>query len=194
MGVIIEAFTENPMLLVAATVFLICVVIGFFGDRYLRSQGKIGKILENDKGEKEEITKESQKADELTETNPTLITSENVNNVNLDTQTTIPVLETEVPYQSINGVATSTDTNTIVDNSPLNNSFVTPQENVSVINQQVDIANNVVTNPLNTQSQEISEPIVPEIYPAENNPQDTLDTSVPFDGQIVSDENINNIF
>lgn len=39
---------SNPTLVIAVIIFILCVIIGFFGDRYLRKQNKIGKILDGD--------------------------------------------------------------------------------------------------------------------------------------------------
>jgi len=194
MDMVINAFTENPMLLVAVIVFLICVVIGFFGDKYLRSQNKIGKILESNKEEKEEVLEETRKEDELLETNPTLITSENVNIVNAQNQTVNLPNETNVQNQMINDSVISFDASAIANNPFSPNNLATSEKTELVSNDPTDIANNVVITPLDNTSQEISEPIVPEVYPAENNPQDVLSNPVPFDGQIISDENINNMF
>lgn len=194
MDMVINAFTENPMLLIAVIVFLICVVIGFFGDKYLRSQNKIGKILENDKEVKEEVPEEPIKEEELVETNPTLITSENVNDVNIEGGPVNLPNETNVQNQMINDSVISFDASATADNPFSANNLTMPEETEPVPNWPTDIVNNVVTNPLNNTSQEISEPIAPEVYPAENNTQGALGNPVPFDGQIVSDENINNIF
>ncbi len=43
-----ELFNDNSVLIIAIAVFVLCVIIGFFGDLYLRKQNKIGKILDGD--------------------------------------------------------------------------------------------------------------------------------------------------
>lgn len=194
MDIVINAFTENPMLLIAVIVFLICVVIGFFGDKYLRSQNKIGKILETDKEEQEGVSEEPRKEEELVETNPTLITSEKVNDVNIESVPGTLPNETNVQNQMINDSVISFDSSAIVDNPFSANNLIMPEETEPVPNQPTDIVNNAVTNPLNNISQEISEPIAPEQYPPENNPQNVMGMPTPFDGQINNDDNINNIF
>ena len=40
-----DIFGDNPMLIIALVVFVLCVIIGFFADRHLRKENKIGKIL-----------------------------------------------------------------------------------------------------------------------------------------------------
>lgn len=70
-------FIENTTFLVAIIIFVICVIIGFFGDLYLRKQNKIGRLFEFKKKNKEE--QPNKEEEPLVERNEPLITSENVN-------------------------------------------------------------------------------------------------------------------
>lgn len=71
------AFIENTTILVAIIIFVICVIIGFFGDMYLRKQNKIGRLFEFKKKEKQ--AEHNEPKETLVERNEPLITSENVN-------------------------------------------------------------------------------------------------------------------
>lgn len=204
-------FLDSPMLLIAVIVFIVCVIIGFFGDRYLRSQNKIDKILGNDKQNKEKNTIDEKEEVNSVEETP-LVTSENINQT-ITNNTMASSLENQSsdfvsnPNQSIdvnyNIVQPTINDNFI--NQPViqpNNNIVNSVNNIDVISQPI---NSEINNPsINNMSQEVSEPISPmlepenipseEPYPPENNPYNISDQPVPFDGQITSEENINNMF
>ena len=202
-------FLDSPMLLIAVIVFIVCVIIGFFGDRYLRSQNKIDKILGNDKQAKEENTIDEKEEASRVEETP-LMTSENINQTVTD-NTMVSSLEnqsSDFVSQSMvansNVVQPSINDNFI--NQPVaypNNNIVNSVNNVDVISQPI---NSEINNPSinNNMYQEVSESISPvvepenipleEAYPPENNPSNVSGQPVPFDGQITTDENVNNMF
>ncbi|MGN1268008.1 MAG: hypothetical protein ACI4U0_00670 [Candidatus Aphodocola sp.] len=201
-------FLDSPMLLIAVIVFIVCVIIGFFGDRYLRSQNKIDKILGNDKQAKEENTIDEKEEASRVEETP-LMTSENINQIVTD-NTMVSSLEnqsSDFVSQSMaansNVVQPSINDNFI--NQPVtqpNNNIINSVNNVDVISQPI---NYEINNPtINNMYQEVSEPISPmvepeniqleENYPPENNPSNVSGQPVPFDGQITTDENVNNMF
>lgn len=201
-------FLDSPMLLIAVIVFIVCVIIGFFGDRYLRSQNKIDKILGNDKQSKEENTIDEKEEASRVEETP-LMTSENINQIVTD-NTMVSSLEnqsSDFVSQSMasnsNVVQPSINDNFI--NQPVtqpNNNIINSVNNVDVISQPI---NYEINNPtINNMYQEVSEPISPvvepenipleEAYPPENNPSNVSGQPVPFDGQITTDENVNNMF
>lgn len=201
-------FLDSPMLLIAVIVFIVCVIIGFFGDRYLRSQNKIDKILGNDKQAKEENTIDEKEEASRVEETP-LMTSENINQIATD-NTMVSSLEnqsSDFVSQSMaansNVVQPSINDNFI--NQPVtqpNNNIINSVNNVDVISQPI---NYEINNPtINNMYQEVSEPISPmvepeniqleENYPPENNPSNVSGQPVPFDGQITTDENVNNMF
>ena len=202
-------FLDSPMLLIAVIVFIVCVIIGFFGDRYLRSQNKIDKILGNDKQAKEENTIDEKEEASRVEETP-LMTSENINQTVTD-NTMVSSLEnqsSDFVSQSMaansNVVQPSINDNFI--NQPVaypNNNIVNSVNNVDVISQPI---NSEINNPSinNNMYQEVSESISPvvepenipleENYPPENNPSNVSGQPVPFDGQITTDENVNNMF
>lgn len=201
-------FLDSPMLLIAVIVFIVCVIIGFFGDRYLRSQNKIDKILGNDKQAKEENTIDEKEEASRVEETP-LMTSENISQTITDNAmvSSLENKSNDFVSQSMsansNVVQPSINDNFI--NQPVaypNNNIVNSVNNVDVISQPI---NYEINNPtINNMSQEVSEPISPmvepeniqleENYPPENNPSNVSGQPVPFDGQITTDENVNNMF
>lgn len=64
MQTVINYFMDSPTLLIAIIVFIFCVIIGFFGERYLKKTGGINKITNN---KIEEALKEEQKEDKKIE-------------------------------------------------------------------------------------------------------------------------------
>lgn len=201
-------FLDSPMLLMAVIVFIVCVIIGFFGDRYLRSQNKIDKILGNDKQAKEENTIDEKEEASRVEETP-LMTSENINQTVTD-NTMVSSLEN----QSSDFVSQSMAANSNIAQPSINDNFINQpitQPNNNIINSvnNVDVIsqpiNYEINNPtINNMYQEVSEPISPmvepeniqleENYPPENNPSNVSGQPVPFDGQITTDENVNNMF
>lgn len=62
MGELINVFLETPMLMTAVIVFFLCVIIGFFGNMYLKRNDKIKSVVnvqtENVKEENQEDEKD----------------------------------------------------------------------------------------------------------------------------------------
>ena len=202
-------FLDSPMLLIAVIVFIVCVIIGFFGDRYLRSQNKIDKILGNDKQAKEENTIDEKEEASRVEETP-LMTSENINQIVTD-NTMVSSLEN----QSSDFVSQSMAVNSNVVQPPINDNFINQpvtQPNNNIINSvnNMDVISQPINSEINNPSinnnmyQEVSKSISPvvepenipleEAYPPENNPSNVSGQPVPFDGQITTDENVNNMF
>lgn len=201
-------FLDSPMLLIAVIVFIVCVIIGFFGDRYLRSQNKIDKILGNDKQAKEENTIDEKEEASRVEETP-LMTSENINQTVTDN-----AMESSLENQSSDFVSQSMVANSNVVQPSINDNFINQpvtQPNNNIINSvnNVDVIsqpiNYEINNPtINNMYQEVSESMSPvvepenipleESYPPENNPSNVSGQPVPFDGQITTDENVNNMF
>lgn len=201
-------FLDSPMLLIAVIVFIVCVIIGFFGDRYLRSQNKIDKILGNDKQAKEENTIDEKEEASRVEETP-LMTSENINQTVTD-NTMVSLLENQSSdfvsqSMAVNSNIAQPSINDNFINQPVtqpNNNIVNSVNNVDVISQPI---NYEINNPtINNMYQEVSKSISPvveqenipleEAYPPENNPSNVSGQPVPFDGQITTDENVNNMF
>lgn len=202
-------FLDSPMLLIAVIVFIVCVIIGFFGDRYLRSQNKIDKILGNDKQAKEENTIDEKEEASRVEETP-LMTSENINQIVTD-NTMVSSLEN----QSSDFVSQSMAVNSNIAQPPINDNFINQpvtQPNNNIVNSvnNMDVISQPINSEINNPSinnnmyQEVSKSISPvvepenipleEAYPPENNPSNVSGQPVPFDGQITTDENVNNMF
>lgn len=202
-------FLDSPMLLMAVIVFIVCVIIGFFGDRYLRSQNKIDKILGNDKQAKEENTIDEKEEASRVEETP-LMTSENINQTVTD-NTMVSSLENQSSdfvsqSMAVNSNIAQPSINDNFINQPVtqpNNNIINSVNNMDVISQSI---NSEINNPSinNNMYQEVSKSISPvvepenipleEAYPSENNPSNVSGQPVPFDGQITTDENVNNMF
>ena len=201
-------FLDSPMLLIAVIVFIVCVILGFFGDRYLRSQNKIDKIMGNDKQAKEENTSDEKEEASRVEETP-LMTSENINQTVTD-NTMVSSLENQSSdfvsqSMAVNSNIAQPSINDNFINQPVtqpNNNIINSVNNVDVISQPI---NYEINNPtINNMYQEVSESISPvvepenipleEAYPPENNPSNVSGQPVPFDGQITTDENVNNMF
>lgn len=202
-------FLDSPMLLIAVIVFIVCVIIGFFGDRYLRSQNKIDKILGNDKQAKEENTIDEKEEASRVEETP-LMTSENINQTVTD-NTMVSLLENQSSdfvsqSMAVNSNIAQPSINDNFINQPVtqpNNNIINSVNNMDVISQPI---NSEINNPSinNNMYQEVSKSISPvvepenipleEAYPPENNPSNVSGQPVPFDGQITTDENVNNMF
>ncbi len=122
---------DNPMILYAIIAFIICVIIGFFGDKYLTKQKNIEKMLKEKEFEKISADSEAEKL-VMQESTP-LMTSESVNNFSQNqTQTTID--NSQNPSVDFMGFNAGTQTN----ENTFNNAFVTqPEVNVQSQNQNV---------------------------------------------------------
>ena len=175
----------------------------------------------NDKQAKEENTIDEKEEASRVEETP-LMTSENINQTVTD-NTMVSSLENQssdfvsqsmavnsniaqppINDNFINQPVTQPNNNII--NQPVtqpNNNIVNSVNNMDVISQPI---NSEINNPSinNNMYQEVSKSISPvvepenipleEAYPPENNPSNVSGQPVPFDGQITTDENVNNMF
>lgn len=149
----LNVFSDNPMLIVALIAFLVCVVIGFFGDSYLRKQNKIGKILGGNKPKEkqEETPKEDQTISDTNIQNQSpLITSENINTPN-----EVAISPTGNTNQNNNGVSSQTNDNVApsFDTSTMNASGTGPAINDGMpLSFDIQQNNNMVNPILNSDS------------------------------------------
>ncbi len=168
----LDYFNANPMLLVAIVVFVVCLIIGFLGDKRLKKENKIGSLLNND--DKNSIASTSFKEDEneVEDNNEVANAIDNVFE-SQNTSTVEPILNSA---SSIDSVTTQSDFGINAVENPLE-----PQnEQMPTINQDA------FNNPANNIAQE---PVVNEsfVFPAENAPQDIINRDT-------SENDINNIF
>lgn len=138
-----EFITENPMLMVAIVVFLVCVIIGFFGDRRMKKQKEIEKEINNNTDENNKV-----KAEELTKTQEAVSPNkENASNVSQNNA------------EVANELVYPTNPGAVVDNQNVSNQ----------VNQDA-VLNNPANN-LNNNVFETASEIAPDTYPPENRPQ-----------------------
>lgn len=101
MEAIINYFLDSPSLLIAIIVFILCVIIGFFGERYLKKKGSFDKIISNKKEEKtptpvEEETKEDKEPVTQPVTDSNVVSSAPLN----DNAVENPILDNIYPPQN----------------------------------------------------------------------------------------------
>lgn len=101
MEAIINYFLDSPSLLIAIIVFILCVIIGFFGERYLKKKGSFDKIINNKQEEKttvqnEEVTKEEDK-EPITQP---VTSSDVIEGVPLNNTVENPILDNVYPPQN----------------------------------------------------------------------------------------------
>lgn len=61
----LDYFSGNPMLLIAIVVFVLCLIIGFIGDRHLKKENKIDSLINNDKNKKTNDLSEENKVENV---------------------------------------------------------------------------------------------------------------------------------
>lgn len=168
----LDYFNANPMLLVAIAVFVVCLIIGFLGDKRLKKENKIGSLLNNT--DKNNIASSSEEKDDndLEDNNEVANAIDNV----FESQNTVAVDPDLNVAPPIDSVTTQFDfgTNTVENSSE------------SQIEQMPNINQDAFDNPVDNI---VQEPVVNEnfVFPAENAPQDIIN-------QDASENDINNIF
>lgn len=167
----LDYFSVNPMLLIAIVVFVLCLIIGFIGDRHLKKENKIDSLINNDKNKKtndlsEENTDENVSIEENQEKNvventletqpepvmdPVIEPSFDVNfgdtNVSINenvSNTQEPLMTNEDQEMGIPADVMNTD-------SPTNENIIFPEENFpqDIVNP-VEVENNDTNEFLNS--------------------------------------------
>ena len=197
-----QILSASPALIASVVIFVVCVVIGFFGDKRLKDEKMLKKQSEKDEN-KVQTTSDIESSEDNKEETP-LITSQNINNLdsnninNLDSNNindlsnlysignnvnnninNVVIPEVQDSNQNPNDSITSS--NSVINAEPLASN---PSFNMPVQNEPVSP---VATN-------QSSAGIEPNL-----NTQNTLNSTnngmpQPFDGQITSDDSINNMF
>ena len=197
-----QILSASPALIASVVIFVVCVVIGFFGDKRLKDEKMLKKQSEKDEN-KVQTTSDIESSEDNKEETP-LITSQNINNLdsnninNLDSNNindlsnlysignnvnnninNVVIPEVQDSNQNPNDSITSS--NSVINEEPLASN---PSFNMPVQNEPVSP---VATN-------QSSAGIEPNL-----NTQNTLNSTnngmpQPFDGQITSDDSINNMF
>lgn len=193
-GDIMQILSASPTLIVSIVIFIICVVIGFFGDKRLKNEKMLKEQSRKNKNEAQ--TTSDIESSEDSKSDAPLITSQNVNSVvdsndNKDLGNLYSI-GNDVS-NNINNVAmpnmqeSNQDLNNPVNNNPVIDEDAlasNPSFNMPVENEPVNVA------PTNQSSVDVS----PNL-----NAQNTLNSTnngMPqaFDGQITSDDKVNNVF
>lgn len=127
----IEILVLDTTVLYAIIIFVVCVIIGFFGDMYMRKNNKMGNIFDFRKKDKG-ITNDVDQKEEKTNTDVD-IPNDNINTIN---------------QNSINGAISDVGQNNLNNNVISNDDFLNQSIN-SVNNNtinEVSLANNSMSN------------------------------------------------
>lgn len=193
-GDIMQILSASPALIASVVIFVVCVVIGFFGDKRLKDEKMLKEQSEKDEN-KVQTTSDIESSEDNKEEAP-LITSQNINNLDSNNINDLSNL-----YSIGNNVNNNNDNvampNMQEPNHDLNNPVI---NNNSVINEEPLASNPSFNMPVQ------NEPVNPEPINQSSagiepnlNTQNTLNSTnngmpQPFDGQITSDDSINNMF
>ncbi len=172
----LEYFNANPMLLIAIAVFVVCLIIGFLGDKHLKKENKIGSLLNNDSNknnlDSKAYEKDENKVSDTNEMSNVIgNASESQDEITAESSTSAegqndPINEESLQYKF--------ETNT-VENPVSQESVEVPNTNQDVFNNSMDT---VVQEPLGNENNS---------FQSENFPQDSIN-------QDPSENDINNIF
>ena len=193
-GDIMQILSASPALIASVVIFVVCVVIGFFGDKRLKDEKMLKEQSEKDEN-KVQTTSDIESIEDNKEEAP-LITNQNINNLDSNNINDLSNL-----YSIGNNVNNNNDNvampNMQEPNHDLNNPVI---NNNSVINEEPLASNpsfnmpvqNEPVSPVATNQSSVG--IEPNL-----NTQNTLNSTnngmpQPFDGQITSDGSINNMF
>jgi predicted RND superfamily exporter protein len=192
-GDIMQILSASPALIASVVIFVVCVVIGFFGDKRLKDEKMLKEQSEKDEN-KVQTTSDIESSGDNKEDSP-LITSQNINNLDSNNNdlsnlysignnvnnnvNNVAMPEVQDSNQNLNDSITSS--NSVINEEPLapNPSFNMPVQNEPVNPEPINQSSAGIEPNLNTQN----------TLNSTNNgmPQ-------PFDGQITSDDSINNMF
>ena len=193
-GDIMQILSASPTLIISIVIFVVCVVIGFFGDKRLKNEKMLKEQSEKDKNEAQ--TTSDIESSEDSKNDAPLITSQNVNSVDSNNNNDLANLYSigNDASNNINNVAMPNmqEPNQDLNNAVINNNPVINEEplasnssfNMPVQNEPVNVV------PTNQSSVDVASDL---------NTQNTLNSTnngMPqaFDGQITSDDSVNNVF
>lgn len=207
---LIQFLVDNPMILYAIIAFIICVIIGFFGDKYLTKQKSIEKML------KEEEFKKSSEDSELenleVQESATLMTSENINDLSqTQTQTTMnsnqnPSVDfmdfnaRQQPQPNTNmfdnGVATRSEVNVQSQNQNVFNNEPTQSMNAFDNPNQSFVQNDVLSNGVQQNDLGVNQGMQTSSFefPAQNVVSNEVPSTNPFSNPMNNGSEVNNSF
>ena len=150
-----ELFGDNPTLIIAIVVFVLCVIIGFFADRHLRKENKIGKILDDDeinitnkedKNVNDEITNDSNNT-QNSNTNNTRI-NDNIKKEDQVNQAIDNIIDGNTTSNNNQGVVNNVNNQQVNNNVSLNNQSIVNNDTISKENIKNNRSyENIVSNP-----------------------------------------------
>lgn len=197
-----QILSASPALIASVVIFVVCVIIGFFGDKRLKDEKMLKEQSEKDKN-KVQTTSDIESSEDNKEEAP-LITSQNINNLDSDNINNLDsnnINDLSNLYSIGNNVNNNIDNvsmpNMQEPNHDLNNPVI---NNNSAINEEPLASNPSFNMPVQNEpvspvaTNQSSASIEPNL-----NTQNTLNSTnngmpQPFDGQITSDDSINNMF
>ena len=158
-----DIFGDNPMLIIALVVFVLCVIIGFFADRHLRKENKIGKILigYDDISDSDDSSDQSKISDDTLKTGDNSTNSNNKiesdGNDKKDDHLNKAINDVIGNDSSISNNQNNANANAVVNNQTLNNQSVNnaPLNNQNNVNNTLpnqnainnQISENIMSNP-----------------------------------------------
>ena len=192
-GDIMQILSASPALIASVVIFVVCVVIGFFGDKRLKDEKMLKEQSEKDEN-KVQTTSDIESSEDNKEEAP-LITSQNINNLDSNNINDLSNL-----YSIGNNVNNNIDNVAMPNMQEPNHDLNNPVINNSVSNEEPLASNPSFNMPVQNEpvspvaTNQSSAGIEPNL-----NTQNTLNSTnngmpQPFDGQITSDDSINNMF
>lgn len=189
-----QILSASPALIASVVIFVVCVVIGFFGDKRLKDEKMLKEQSEKDEN-KVQTTSDIESSEDNKEEAP-LITSQNINNLdsnNINDLSNLYSIGNNVNNNIDNVAMPNMQEPTHDLNNPVinNNSAINEEPLVSNPSFNMPVQNESVSPVVTNQSSAGIEPNL--------NTQNTLNSTnngmpQPFDGQITSDDSINNMF
>lgn len=193
-GDIMQILSASPTLIISIVIFVVCVVIGFFGDKRLKNEKMLKEQSEKDKNEAQ--TTSDIESSEDSKNDAPLITSQNVNSVDSNNNNDLANLYS-IGNDASNNINNVTMPNMQEPNQDLNNAVI---NNNPVINEEPLASNPSFNMPVQNEPVNVAPTSQSSVDVAPNlNTQNTLNSTnngMPqaFDGQITSDDSVNNVF
>lgn len=189
-----QILSASPTLIISIVIFVVCVVIGFFGDKRLKNEKMLKEQSEKDKNEVQ--TTSDIESSEDNKNDAPLITSQNVNSVDSNNNNDLANLYS-IGNDASNNINNVAMPNMQESNQDLNNAVI---NNNPVINEEPLASNPSFNMPVQNEPVNVAPTNQSSVDVAPNlNTQNTLNSTnngMPqaFDGQITSDDSVNNVF
>ena len=129
-----DIFTENPMIVIAIIIFVICVIIGFFGDKHFKKKKELEKSLDNTGKVDSNVNEKTIENDVKTASS-----EENINQQNGDSTV---IVDNNTARSQFNETNQNNFVNTAIENSLSNIDTQTQVQNIQQ-NSSNSIPNNI---------------------------------------------------